>query len=160
MNKNKKYDDLKEEAAEVVDRLKAIRAKLGITQRDMAEKLNSSTSTLSDIENAVSRPKYDFFHYISKNMGVSLEYLFHGKGAMFASDEAPVPGPDGKPENIETFDDMRWYVERSSVVRHTFIAQFISFILKNEELIDMDIKKGAAAKGNNGDKEEGKEEGK
>jgi transcriptional regulator with XRE-family HTH domain len=61
-------------------RLKEIRAKTGISLREVARQLDVSPSFLSQIENGKSQPSVANLYAIAKLLGVSVDVLFEAKG--------------------------------------------------------------------------------
>lgn len=56
-------------------RLKAIRIRQGLTQRELAEKINKSVSAVSSYETNAQLPPLDVLESIALTLNVSLDYL-------------------------------------------------------------------------------------
>lgn len=69
------------ELKEMADRIKTQRKKLSYTQERFCEILDISVSSYAKIENAFQKPSLDTLVKISKNLGVSLDYLVFGTDA-------------------------------------------------------------------------------
>ncbi|MCP5108288.1 MAG: helix-turn-helix transcriptional regulator, partial [bacterium] len=73
----------KNQLATIGQRIKDVRAVLRYSQRSMASDLEMSSSYLSEIESGKANPGPDFFLKLADKFDISVEYLFHGRGAMF-----------------------------------------------------------------------------
>ena len=56
--------------------IRLLRNQHDITQKDFAEKINSSQSYLSDVETGKKRPSLDYYITIANFFKVSLDYIF------------------------------------------------------------------------------------
>ena len=56
--------------------IRLIRNQHDITQKDFAEKINSSQNYLSDVETGKKRPSLDYYVTIANFFKVSLDYIF------------------------------------------------------------------------------------
>lgn len=65
--------------ANIGDNIKKIRKDRNMTQKDFASKIGVSRSYLGDLENNRKSPSADTITKLSKNIGVSQEYLFNGE---------------------------------------------------------------------------------
>lgn len=65
------------------DRIKAIRAKLKLTQAKFAERIGMTKSGISLIENGTRNPSETVILSICREFHVSAQYLRDGDGAMF-----------------------------------------------------------------------------
>ena len=70
----------------LAERLKQRRRELGLTQEEMAERLEMTYSSYSKIENAFQQPGIDMLIRISSALSLSLDYLVFGSGARKAVD--------------------------------------------------------------------------
>jgi len=154
LNKNgrsvyrKRQGIMQENLIELGKRIKAVRKELHISQKDFAKKISISGSSLSEIESAKSRPGYDFFYNISKFANVNIAYLLHGKGEMFVEfDKGPMISSKEPSCQIESFNELLWYIERSSLLRHTLMGFATKFIYENEEAMNKEIEKYNIKKG-------------
>ena len=57
------------------ERLKMIRDNKNVTQKDLAEALNITVSTISHYENGTREPGIEILIQMSKILGVSVDYL-------------------------------------------------------------------------------------
>lgn len=64
------------------DRLKFLRKNLGLTQAELAEKLNIGQTYLSEIERGNRNPAPQFFLSLAM-LNINLNWLFTGEGSMF-----------------------------------------------------------------------------
>jgi len=68
----------KEHLRGIAERLKTHRKKLGLTQEEMAEKLEMTYSSYSKVENGFQQPGIDMLVRISGVLSLSLDYLVFG----------------------------------------------------------------------------------
>ena len=61
------------------ERLKAIREKAGLTQSQLAERMEVSDNHLSALERDISEPRADMLRKLSVVLGVTTDYLLFGK---------------------------------------------------------------------------------
>ncbi len=64
-------------------RIRRIRDKLGLMQKDFAKELGISAPTLSDLEAGRSRPGFDILVRLSERFHVNVYHVLFGKGEMF-----------------------------------------------------------------------------
>jgi transcriptional regulator with XRE-family HTH domain len=69
------------------DRLRHLREKQNLTQKQLAEKLNLPHQNLSNYERDFRQPDYDTLHKLSKYFEVSLDYLITGNETTKSPDE-------------------------------------------------------------------------
>ena len=131
-------------------RIKEIVKALRINQKEFAATINVSACYLSEIVNGKSKnPGYAFFYSISKEHGVSLDYLFHGVGNMFLSNNISNHMSLGHDaghkadliEDLETLDDLLWLLEHSVFFRNNLLGMAAKFFYENEEIILRKLKK-------------------
>jgi transcriptional regulator with XRE-family HTH domain len=72
----KKKDDIS-------DRIRLIRNTLQMRQKDFADKVGISISSLSEMEKGKYKPNLDFITKLSSEFNVNLYYLIFGRGDMF-----------------------------------------------------------------------------
>lgn len=127
---------------EIGRRVKLIRKELHISQRDFAEKIEISGSYLSEIEAGKSKPGFDFFYNASKICGVNIAYVLHGVGDMFV-DIGAGPGMSSREpgDQIESFNEILWYIERSPVFRNAVMAFAVKYLFDNSALMQSEIEK-------------------
>ncbi len=134
---------MRDELFELGQRVKAIRKELHISQKDFAHKINISGSFLSEIEAGKSKPGYDFFFNVSKYCNVSLPFVIHGVGEMFTDiDYGPtISSKEPENEQVGTFDELIWYVERSPLLKHNIMAFAMKFLYDNENAMKKELEK-------------------
>ncbi|MBO5020302.1 MAG: helix-turn-helix transcriptional regulator [Clostridia bacterium] len=77
-------------------RIKELREKSGMTQTELAEKLNVSKSLISAYENGIRKPPHTVLQLIAETFGASI-LSFYEKG-YFQSDAVTINISDLKPE--------------------------------------------------------------
>ena len=138
---------IRENLIAIGNRIKDIRKHLRITQKEMAAKLKMSACYLSEIEGGKGNPGHTFFYKLTTRYHVNLNYLFHGDGEMFTRKK--FKKKIGKNENlgeIETIDELYWYLENSTLLRSQLIGFAAKFIYENEEIIRKNIKRQSSKK--------------
>ena len=138
----KKLEIDKESLINLGSRVKKTRKTLGISQKDFAASLEMSGSYLSEIEHGNATPGYEFFYKVSLKYNISLDYLFHGIGSMIGE----IPKEPGNKqqqyvENIQTLNDLVWFMEHSTMFRNTMMGFAQKFHYDNEEIIKKNIKR-------------------
>jgi transcriptional regulator with XRE-family HTH domain len=127
-------------------RLKDIRKKLNLRQKEFAEKMDITMVTLSDIETGKKRPGSDILFNLSELYDVNLDFLLFGQGSMFRQGMKM----DGVTVEENAFGDytddvreMLWYMRNSRLARGGFIALTKEFAYRNSILIghEIDLKK-------------------
>jgi transcriptional regulator with XRE-family HTH domain len=106
----------------------------------MAEKIEIAGSYLSEIENGKGKPNYNFFFLLTNHYRVSLDFLFHGKGEMFLSEEiVPSETEDKYIDEIESIEDLIWFIKRSSIFRFEMLSHASKFLIEREVTIKKNI---------------------
>ena len=89
-------------------RLKALRLEKGMTQDDIAKKLNVTKSTISYYENDKRTPTVANLHELAYLMGVSFDYLV-GNDSYVVADNDEKYGATMSKEEIEFVKEIRRY---------------------------------------------------
>ena len=128
---------------DIAFRLKFIREKLGLKQKDFAKKLNVSGPTLSDLEKGKYKPGHELFYNISKDFNVNLYYLLFGEGEMFVSPAGEIAGKIERlaEENGEV-KKFLWYFERSKIFRFRILSYFNAILIDEKGSIEKEIQAG------------------
>jgi transcriptional regulator with XRE-family HTH domain len=125
-----------ESAADIGDRIKEIRKKLRLPQKEMAAGLNTSSSYLSEIESGKANPGPGFFLDLSDVYNVSIEYVFHGKGEMFYDPRTRLLRAEFKDFNdIDSPEKLFWLMNHSAMFRNTILGYAAMFYLEHEAII-------------------------
>ncbi len=138
-------------------RLKNIRLALDFNGKDFATAMDISKSTLSGIENGTAGTSLEFLFKLQDRYRASIEYLFTGSGEMFTTaghEIVEVKGGAGEPEagasppdtrekveEIDTVEDLLWYFQRSTFVRHWVLAGAAQCLLQNRADIEEELKR-------------------
>jgi transcriptional regulator with XRE-family HTH domain len=80
------------ELEDIGTRLREERDRVGISQRELARRVGLSASMISQIESGQSKPSVSTLYGIVTELGVSLDDIFGGNGALARADEV---APDG-----------------------------------------------------------------
>jgi transcriptional regulator with XRE-family HTH domain len=131
------YDINKSEGLVAIgQRIKAVRERLRLSQREMAACLHTSASYLSEIESGKANPGPVFFLDLSGVYNVSIEFIFHGEGEMFYDPGTKLPRNELKDiKDIDSLEKLFWLMNQSSMFRNTVLGYAARFYLENEALI-------------------------
>lgn len=128
----------------IAGRLKAIREKLNLRQKELAEILNISVVTMSDIERGKKRPGVEILFILWEKYRVDPVYLLHGEGDMFRreKDTKGVTVEDGVfGDYTDDVKEMLWYMQHSLLARSAFMTMVKEYIYKYEKLLEKDIER-------------------
>ncbi|MCU0286492.1 MAG: helix-turn-helix domain-containing protein [Acidobacteria bacterium] len=128
----------------VGSRIKAIRKKLQLMQRDFVKIVNITMSTLSDIETGKKRPGSEMLFILSDVYQVNLHYILHGEGEMFRTGKevSGITIADNIfGEYTDDFKEILWYMQHSLLFRAAVIVFGKDYLLRNELLIERDIRR-------------------
>jgi transcriptional regulator with XRE-family HTH domain len=68
-----------EDLQEIVDRIKSLRHKEGLTQQEFAKELQLSRSIIATLESYRRKPSLDLVRRVSVRFNISLDYILDGK---------------------------------------------------------------------------------
>jgi len=132
----------KEDPIEVGARLKAIRKKLKLSQKEFAASLDISASYLSEIESGKTKPGFNFTVLIYEKYNVNPGWLLVNEDDMFIQSEPKGGGMGfdfgGQTEEVK---EMLKYMEQSPFVMSTVLSHFMKFLYENEAIIKRDVEK-------------------
>lgn len=134
-------------ADEIGLRLKEIRMKMDIGQKEMAEKLNITPPYLCEIENGKANPGPEFFVRLVKNYNINLNYVFLGSGNMNSGTQFEL-----KPEDIhigceiDTIEELVWLMQHSKYFKNMMLAQANVFINKEADMIASSLQRNKEKK--------------
>lgn len=124
------------------NRLKDIRKKLNLRQKEFAETLDITMVTLSDIETGKKRPGSDILFNLSGLYNVNLDFLLHGQGHMFrqgAEAKGVMVEDNAFGEYTDQVREMLWYMQNSRMAQIAFILLSQEYVYRNEFIIKGDI---------------------
>lgn len=136
-------DNLKEPLwKEIGLRLQEVRKKLNLLQKDFAKTLDISNASLSEMEAGNAKPRFELLYNITKKYNVNVNYLLHGEGEIFMTDEiSRQSGIEFSQGNKDFFKEFIYYFNCSHLVRTAMMNYFRAYILEKEKLIQKDIVK-------------------
>jgi transcriptional regulator with XRE-family HTH domain len=127
-------------------RIREVRNELGLSQKALAEKFGMSGSALSEIEAGNNSPTFSFLFKLAKHFKVSMDYLVYGKGKRFFG-KKPEEGDENKYlEEIETIEDLIWFLEESLIFRHEIMTHASIYLLEHDETIKKNIERRRSKK--------------
>ncbi len=121
---------------DISTRIKLIREKLHLLQKDFANELGISAPSLSEIETGRNKPGLELIVKLADKFNVNFYYLLSGKGEMFAD-----PVMDyflRAPEFAVNTEDVREFLEifsRSKEIQYHTISEFKSRMMREGDLI-------------------------
>ncbi|MGB9561960.1 MAG: helix-turn-helix domain-containing protein [bacterium] len=64
------------------ERVKRLREAMGLTQRELAKRIGTSSGLISFIERDKNKPSYEVIRRLSEVLGTSTDYLIYGKSSL------------------------------------------------------------------------------
>ncbi|MCK4766126.1 MAG: helix-turn-helix transcriptional regulator [Candidatus Aminicenantes bacterium] len=134
-------------AKNFADRLKNFRKNIPLSQRDFAEKMGFTAGFISDLENAKSKPSFDFLLKIVDVFNVNLNWLIFGYGEIFYREgEVDIEGESllsGLEDNVL---DLIKYMKESAIAKHSILGFALRFLQENSKTINKEIALNKAEK--------------
>lgn len=126
-------------------RVQKIRKHLDFLQKDFAEELEISPSSLCDTEIGKLKPRFHLLYNISRKFKVNLMYILHGSGDMFMHEEEEMFRKSKIiSQNKNWFRQFFYLFENSPMFRHAMMTYFFTYLNRNDMLIQTDIEKNKA----------------
>lgn len=121
------------------NRLRVVREKLGLKQREFALRIEKTPAFLSEIETGKSNPGFGVLRKIAETFNINLNYLMFGEGEVFKGRHGE-GGAEREAYGIddEKFNEMVNYFKRAPVVKYAVYEYFTQYIHKNREVIEAD----------------------
>ena len=69
------------------ENLRVTRQKVGLSQKELAEKIGIQQTQYSRYENGTSKPSTDILEKLVKEFNINVNYLLTGEGSMFITPE-------------------------------------------------------------------------
>jgi transcriptional regulator with XRE-family HTH domain len=128
-------------------RVKAVRRRLNMTQKEFGEAVDLSVSFISDIESGRSKACLDFFYNLASKFNINLYYLILGKGEVINT-ESKHPAMSQKKigQSVNSINELLWYIERSPMMLHTILGFASRYIHENREYLIKDIEESEEIK--------------
>ncbi len=131
---------MKEETL-VSERIKEIRKSLDLNQREFADRLKVSVSSLSDVENGKYSPNFELVRNLVKEFKVNEDYLLFGEGEMFIKPRIDLfLGLEDLASRNEGVRKFLEYFEKSAIFRYKVMGNAEEILLDNFQRIDQEIK--------------------
>jgi len=132
-------------AADIGQRLKAVRKRLQVQQKDMAAAMKVASSYLSEIENGKGNPGPEFFVRLASEYPINLHFLFMGAGDMLADEEGTARKQEINPdEPVETVEQVTRLIEDSAYLRSVVMTCVNKTLFEEKAIIKDNIKKKKA----------------
>ena len=132
-------DSVKDDASSIGKRIKLVRERLKLKQKEFADRLEYKNSMISDVEADKTTPSFALLKAMVDRFNISPTFVMTGQGQMFLnSKEIGVDDLDfGRmtPDILTLID----YLKKSELVKLSVIAHFRRFLLQNETIISKDI---------------------
>ncbi|HLP62120.1 MAG TPA: helix-turn-helix transcriptional regulator [Candidatus Deferrimicrobium sp.] len=117
-------------------RIKEIRIKLNIQQKEMAETLQIAASYLSGIEKGNANPGPELFVRLASEYHVNMNYLFTGKGDMFGDAPLKIKKEEFDIEGeMNTIEQLYWLLNNSSYYRSLLLANANKLLFQEKDVI-------------------------
>ena len=145
MNENETERENKQLIKDIALRLQQVRKQLNVTQKEFAESLRISNSSLCEMEAGHARLRFELIYNIIKVHNVNINYLLFGQGEMFTRQDNFDREFETKigPEYRTFFEEFIEYFNKSRIVRTAVMNFFWKYLLDNDYTIDKDIRKAA-----------------
>ena len=141
-----------ENSLDIGDRLKGIRKKLKLHQKEMAAALQIAPSYLCEIEKGNGNPGPELFVRLASEFNVNMNYLFTGNGEMFSDAPLKIKKQEfGINEDIDTLEKINWLYEKSIVFRGMLISQVNKIMYQEREMIEHNLRKDKSKTGDIGE---------
>jgi len=135
-------------AIDIGQRLKAVRKRLQVQQKDMAAAMKVAASYLCDIENGKGNPGPEFFVRLASQFNINLNYLFMGAPDMFIDAEKKIRKQEVDWEDeVDTIEKVAWLMEHSIHLRSIVLTCVNRTIYDDREIIRENIKRKKAKAG-------------
>ena len=123
-------------------RLKDVRQKLNVQQKEMAAAMKVAPSYLSEIENGKGNPGPEFFVRLASLYNINMNYLFMGKGDILIEGEDKEKRQEVDLDGfVETVEDLKWLIDKSVYLRNTIMSSINKVLFDERDLIKDNIKK-------------------
>lgn len=128
-------------------RIKAVRRRLNMTQKEFGEAVDLSVSFISDLESGRSKACLDFFYNLARKFDINLYYLILGEGEIIDT-QGRHPSLNNKRvgQSIDTINELTWYTERSPMMRYAILSFASRFIYENRDYLIKDIEESEETK--------------
>ena len=131
-----------ESSVDIGDRLKGIRKKLKLHQKEMAAALQIAPSYLCEIEKGNGNPGPELFVRLASEFNVNMNYLFTGNGEMFSDAPLKIKKQEFEiNDDIDTLEKINWLYEKSVVFRGLLISQANKIVYQERETIEHNLRK-------------------
>ncbi|MDQ1349931.1 MAG: hypothetical protein QG657_232 [Acidobacteriota bacterium] len=131
-----------ESSVDIGDRLKNIRKKLNLPQKEMAVALKIAPSYLCEIEKDNGNPGPELFVRLASEFNVNMNYLFAGKGEMFSDAPLKIKTQEcDVDDDIDTPEKLFWLLEKSVFFRGMIFSQANKLLYQEKETINHDLRK-------------------
>ena len=128
------------EKNDVAYRLGKIREALKLKQKEIAQRLNISSPSYSELEGGKYNPNFEFISNLCREFNVNLYYLMFGEGDMFLGPTQLFSRRLGSNlVNKEEIDRFLHYFEHSPIAQFMILASFRGSLQKEKEAIEKEV---------------------
>lgn len=138
--------ETKDHFIEFGKRVRAVRKKLGISQKEFAKRSGVVPSYLSNIENGKGNPGYDFFLSLYREFDLNMDYLIGGSGPMFRKERGEmltllhlIKTQMPQPPDLNSTENLIWYMERSPMFRNSILGFAARFFYETKDQVKSEI---------------------
>lgn len=124
----------------IANRIKQLRNTLKLTQKQLAQELDVSITSICEIEKGKYKPNCDFIANLSKVYNVNLYWLLFGVGEIFLDATSMVMNQTHNfAAKVQDVHNFLWYFQRSTIIQHSTLAHFYSLMIKEKNSIEKEI---------------------
>ncbi len=137
-------------AKEIGKRIKEVRIKLRLQQKEMAGTLKIAPSYLCEIENGNSNPGPELFVRLASEYKVNLNFLFIGYGDLFIDAPWKMKMQEfDLDEEVDSLDKLFWLLDKSMFLRGALLSHANKLLFEDKEIIRHSLQKKKAKTGEN-----------
>ena len=132
-----------DEQIEFGKRIKEIRKRLHISQKDFAAAIGISNTFLSEVEKGKFKPGYDFFINTIKQFNINTRYLATGEGDLFfkSDNDTKKEIKINFGEYSEIIEEMLMYFEQAPVVKLAVLEFYKNYMYKNSHFVKEEVER-------------------
>ncbi len=139
-------------AKEIGERIKAVRKKLRLQQKEMASTLQIAPSYLCEIESGNGNPGPELFVRLASEYNLNLNYLFIGNGDMFSDGPLKIKKQEfDLDEEIDTLEKLFWLLDNSLFFRGLIVSQANKLLFEEKNMIKHSLRKKKSKAGEEGE---------
>jgi len=127
-------------------RVRTVRNKLGLSQKNFAHRSGVVASYLSNIENGKGNPTYDFFLRLYQEFDVNMNYLIGGIGPLFQKEKGEIPSllhlvktQLPQPSNLNSTEHLVWFMGHSPMFKNSILGYAARLYYETKDQVKSEI---------------------